>query len=343
MSALQRFLLINAGIATLVAVLTYANMRYPRWDVIAVAGGISFVFANVTGGMAWTILPRVGRYVKGPKWWTWTQLIALLALIGVCGGTLGTLLLRAQPFYPLRINYWESISANIVFTVLIGVIATFSEIARRELEATTLQLRTKELEGAKALKAASDAKLQSLESRVHPHFLFNTLNSISALVRQDPAAAEELIQRLAALLRFSLDRHSSLVSLEEELQITLDYLEIEKVRFQDRLRYDVKVPAELLGARIPGLSLQTLVENSVKYAVAASRKGAQIRIEARRDGEGVRLEVSDDGPGFDGESMPVGHGLDTLRQRLEAFFGTVAALETKTLSPGLAVSFRVPC
>jgi LytS/YehU family sensor histidine kinase len=343
MGAIPRFLSINFGISALVAVLTYANMRHPRWDVIAVAGGISFVFANLTGGLAWTILPRVGRFVRGPKWWTWTQLILLLALIGVCGGTIGTFLLRAQPFYPLRINYWESISANIVFTVLIGVISTFSEVARRQLEETSLELRTKELERANALKAASEARLQSLESRVHPHFLFNTLNSISSLVRQDPAAAEELIQRLAALLRFSLDRHASLVSLEEELQITLDYLEIEKARFQDRLRYEVAVPSALLGVRVPGLSLQTLVENSVKYAVAASRQGATILIEAREGNGGVRLEVRDDGPGFAAKPMPEGHGLDTLRQRLEAFFGASATLEIETLSPGMAVSFLIPC
>jgi signal transduction histidine kinase len=343
MDAVRNFLFINLGIATLVAVLTYVNMRVPRWEAIAVSSSVSFLFANLTGGLAWTILPRAGGLLRGPKWWLWSQTIGLLCLVGICGGTLGTFLLRNQPFYPMRIGYLESISANIVFTVLIGTIATFSEHARSQLEATTLQLRTKELERVNALQAASEAKLQSLESRIHPHFLFNTLNSISALVRQDPVAAEELIQRLAELLRFSLDRHASLVPLREELRITLDYLEIEKARFRERLRYEVFVPEDLLAVPVPGLSLQTLVENSVKYAVAASREGATIRLEARRDGDGVMFAVSDDGPGLNDETLPSGHGLDTLRQRLEAFFGPGARLETKALAPGLSVCFRVPC
>lgn len=343
MKALRKFLVLNVGIAALVAVLTYVNMRNPRWETIAISAGISFVFANVTGGLAWTILPRVGKFLRGPKWWVWTQTIFALTLIGICGGSLGTILLRAQPFYPLRLGYVESISANIAFTVLIGIIATFSEHARQQLEATTLQLRTKELERVTALKAASEAKLHSLESRIHPHFLFNTLNSISSLVREDPTAAEELIQRLAALLRFSLDRHAALVSLEEELQITVDYLEIEKARFRDRLQFEIAVPEALLGVRLPGLSLQTLAENSVKYAVAASRAGARIQIAAKSEGEGVRFEVRDNGPGLAEEKLPEGHGLDTLRQRLEAFFGPSATLETTALRPGLSVSFRVPC
>jgi sensor histidine kinase YesM len=343
MQAVRNFFFINLGIATLVAVLTYVNMRNPRWETVAVSAAISFLFANVTGGLAWTILPRMARMLRGPKWWVWIQTIALLGAVGVCGGTIGTFLLRLQSIYPMRIGYVESISANIVFTILIGTIATLSEHAHSRLEETTLQLRTKELERANALQAASEARLQSLESRIHPHFLFNTLNSISSLVRQDPEAAEELIQRLAALLRFSLDRHASLVPLQEELQITRDYLEIEKARFRERLRFEISVPEELLMVPVPGLSLQTLVENSVKHAVSVSRNGALIQVAARADGASVLFEVSDDGPGFSGVALPAGHGLDTLRQRLEAFFGSSATLETKALDPGLTVCFRVPC
>jgi sensor histidine kinase YesM len=182
-----------------------------------------------------------------------------------------------------------------------------------------------------------------LESRIHPHFLFNTLNSIAALVRQDPEAAEQLIQRLAGLLRFSLDRHSSLVALQDELQITLDYLEIEKARFGERLRYEVVAPPELLTVPVPALSLQTLVENSVKYAVGASRGGADIRVTAAQVGHEVVFEVTDNGPGFSLESLPSGHGLDTLRQRLEAFFGNASSLTATALDPGVAIRFRVPC
>jgi sensor histidine kinase YesM len=343
MREVRNFLAVSFGIATLVAVLTFINLRNPRVEAVAAGFAVSFLFANLTGGLAWYVLPRVAPVLRGPEWWIWVRLLATLIAVGSAGGTIGTFLLQIQPFYPLRLGYLSSISANIVFTVLIGTITTFSERARRQLEATTLELRTKELDRERALKAASLAKLQSLESRIHPHFLFNTLNSISSLVRQDPEAAEQLIQRLAGLLRFSLDRHSLLVPLEDELQITLDYLEIEKTRFGDRLQYEISVPEALLRVAVPALSLQTLAENSVKHAVGASRQGARIRISAAAEGQAVRFEVSDDGPGFSLDSLPAGHGLDTLRQRLEAFFGGAAGLELRSLSPGTAVAFRVPC
>ncbi len=190
-----------------------------------------------------------------------------------------------------------------------------------------MQSLHKELERERALKLATEAQLASLESRIHPHFLFNTLNSISSLIPDDPARAERLVEQMAALLRFSLDANQSgLVPLSAELKIVADYLEIERARFGDRLRYQIDVPADLNDSRIPPLSLQTLVENSVKYAIAPDRTGGEIRITAARSGGAFRVEVSDPGPAFQLESAPPGHGLDNLKDRLLAVFGGQAAL-----------------
>ena len=169
----------------------------------------------------------------------------------------------------------------------------------------------------------------SLESRVHPHFLFNTLNSISALVREDPAEAERMIERLAALLRYSLDSElAGVVALREELRIVRDYLEIEKVRFGDRLRYRIEADEAAVSQTVPALSVQTLVENSVKYAVGALRDGAEIVVSARVEDGRLRVEVSDDGPGFEpASSLKPGHGLDLLQHRLTSLFGSSASLE----------------
>ena len=164
-------------------------------------------------------------------------------------------------------------------TIVAGITIGIYRTLRERLEETTLQLRTKELERERALKLATEAQLASLESRIHPHFLFNTLNSISSLIPEDPVRAERLVEQMAALLRFSLDAHQSgLVPLERELKIVGDYLEIERARFGDRLRYQIDVPADLSQSQIPPLSLQTLVENSVKYAIAPDRAGGEIRI-----------------------------------------------------------------
>ena len=201
------------------------------------------------------------------------------------------------------------------------------ESFRSRLEETTLALRTKELERERALKLATEAQLASLESRIHPHFLFNTLNSISSLIPEDPKRAEQLVERMAALLRFSLDaNHSGLVPLEREMKIVSDYLAIEQARFGDRLRFQIDVPPELGESKVPPLAIQTLVENSVKHAVARSRSGGEIRVALARDNGSLRIEVRDEGPEFALDAAPSGHGLDILKGRLVALFGQQAGL-----------------
>jgi LytS/YehU family sensor histidine kinase len=174
---------------------------------------------------------------------------------------------------------------------------------------------------------ATAAQLASLESRVQPHFLFNTLNSISALIPTDPAGAERMTGQLASLMRSSLNADpTALVRLDEELEVVRAYLDIERVRFGDRLRYTVDVPPELGAVEVPRLSLQTLVENSVKYAIAPRREGGSVALRASRSGSSVCLTIEDDGPGFATTDLPEGHGLALLRARLEMTFGNRATL-----------------
>jgi two-component system sensor histidine kinase AlgZ len=136
-----------------------------------------------------------------------------------------------------------------------------------------------------------------------------------------------LVEQMAALLRFSLDANQSgLVPLSSELKIVADYLEIEKARFGERLRYRIDLPPDLNGAKVPPLSVQTLVENSVKFAIAPNRVGGEILISGQRENGHLRVEVCDDGPGFTLESAPSGHGLDNLKGRLATLFGQDAAL-----------------
>lgn len=343
MRDLLRFIGLNTAIATTLSLVMASYMKNPRLDRLIWPWLISWVFSNSITILAWWVMPRAVPRMKGGHVWVWTQVLALLALLGFVGGTFGYLLLVTQPFARILIEYIPSMATCVVITVTVGSIIGIVERARASAQASTLEIRTRELEREKAFKAAADAKLQSLESRIHPHFLFNTLNSISSLVRSNPAEAEALIEKLAALLRFSLDRHGSLVTLADEMQITKDYLGIEKARFGDRLRYRFEIPETLLTVLVPALSVQTLVENSVKYAVGVQRQGADIIIRARALGESIELEVADTGPGFSPDSLPAGHGLDTLKQRLETLFGNATTLSTRRLDPGMEVAFRVPC
>jgi two-component system sensor histidine kinase AlgZ len=184
---------------------------------------------------------------------------------------------------------------------------------------------------------------QSLESRVNPHFFFNTLNSIAALTREDAARAERMTTQLASLMRSSLDQSSTpLVPLEQEIQSVRDYLEIEHVRFGDRLRYDIQVASEARGVPVPRLALQTVVENSVKYAVSARREGASVSITGQRADGRLRVEVIDNGPGFDASTIPDGHGLALIRARLSMLFGEQASLTVSSQPGRTRVAMDIP-
>jgi two-component system LytT family sensor kinase len=167
----------------------------------------------------------------------------------------------------------------------------------------------------------AQAELRALRAQLHPHFLFNTLNSIASLIPSDPRAAEEVTTRLAELFRHVLRASErEHVPLAEELDFLRSYLAIERVRVGDRLRVEERIEPGLESLAVPSLLLQPLVENAVRYAVAPRVEGGTVRLEARREGERLVLEVGDDGPGLDGARAPsgTGFGLHSVRERLRA-------------------------
>jgi len=308
---------------------------------------VALIHANCIGLLAALTLPWVGRRIDRTR--TTARIFVLvavlmgLAVVGslLAGGVVS--LLGILPPGRALTSVWVSLQISVVTTLVFGTSMALYETMRSRLEATTLELRTQELERERAQKLATEARLASLESRLQPHFLFNTLNSISALIQEDPARAEQMVERLATLLRFALDAtERSTVPLGEELRIVTDYLEIEQARLGGRLRYAVDVPSELKAVPVPPLALQTLVENSVKHVAAPRRAGATIRIEARAVERGVALAVWDDGPGVRLDVAAAGHGLDNLRGRLAALFGSAARLDAVTRDGGSVVTIELP-
>lgn len=199
------------------------------------------------------------------------------------------------------------------------------------------QARAAERREGEFRRAAKAAELRSLRYQINPHFLFNTLNSLSALVMTGKAAmAEKMIQTLSNFYRQSLtDEPTVDVSLAEEIRLQQLYLEIEAVRFPDRLRIEIKVPDELAGLLVPGMILQPLVENSVKYAVATQNRPVTIRIGAAIEYERLVLTVGDDGPGARASTgTGFGIGLTNVRDRLSARFGDDASFVSGPDSAG---------
>ena len=205
------------------------------------------------------------------------------------------------------------------------------------------QARAAERRGERFRSAAKAAELRSLRYQVNPHFLFNTLNSLSALVMTNKAdRAEQMIQSISRFYRHSLaDDSTGDVTLEDEIDLQEHYLDIESVRFPERLRVRVDLPTDLAGYKVPGMILQPLVENSVKYGVSASSRPVTIAITAREEYERLVLTVSDDGPGQSG-SHGFGIGLANVRDRLQARFGDAATIVSGPSLTGYETELRLP-
>ncbi len=325
---------------TAVVIFSGATWQTP-WRRLVEPFLISMVFTLCIVPLAAFTMPRVMPAVRGRFAFPfdWAILIPVMVAIGITGSFVAIFLLRALGYIePGHVGQWlaGSFKQSVVMTLIFGLSISAVEAMRARLEATTVALRTKERDEADARRAAAEAQLASLESRVNPHFLFNTLNSIATLVHDDPPAAERMTTQLAALLRSSLEGGSPLVPLADELNVVRAYLEIERVRFGDRLRYDVHIEGDAGASRVPRLAVQTLVENSVKYAVSPSRGGASISVRAVATNGHLRIEVADDGPGFDVSAVPPGHGLSLVRERLAMTFGDRASLGIES-APGRTV------
>ena len=339
--------LINTAIAFVQPVMLVAMVRGVTWRVFVINFSFSFVYAQCIGSLAFAIIPRIwvaSCDVSTPS--RWAARVGASFGVSIVGCMIAGLIFVLLGWSPLD-AYWDQFTGSLkiatFLTIVAGSVISLFETMRGRLEETTLQLRTKELERERALKLATEAQLASIESRIHPHFLFNALNSISSLIPEDPKRAERLVEQMAALLRFSLDAsHAGLVPFSREIKIVTDYLEIERARFGERLNYRLDVSPEARDAKVPPLAVQTLVENSVKFAVAPSRQGGDIRIAGVRENGLLRVEVSDDGPSFSLESAPAGHGLDNLRDRLKTLFGTQAALTVERRENRNSVRLAVP-
>jgi len=260
---------------------------------------------------------RLGRLVLLPQ--------ALVLLLTATLGSLAAAVVCQWVGLVTPDSWWQefrtSYPFSVVITLVVGMSMTTYQTVRHQLHSAMLELRSKQVEQERAYKLLAEARLSSLESRLHPHFLFNTLNSIAALIPRDPQRAEDTVGKLASLLRFSLTTsHTGLVTLAQELKFVRDYLEIEATRFGARLRYEIDVPATLLEVKTPPMALQSLVENAVKHVVAQRPEGARLHITGRLENGTVRLEVTDDGPGFSLDAITPEHGLGNLIARMQLLF-----------------------
>ena len=207
------------------------------------------------------------------------------------------------------------------------------------------RFREREVRAAHAEARLAEARLAVLRTQLQPHFLFNTLHAISSLVRVDPDAADAMIARLSDLLRVTLESGGAdEVPLRREIDVLRRYVEIEEVRFQDRLRVRYEIDPETLDAAVPSLVLQPLVENAIRHGVARLARPGTVAIRSSRDGARLRLEVGDDGPGAAPDAKPGrGLGLDNSRNRLAELYGADHRFAVSTREGGgFRVTIEIP-
>ena len=208
--------------------------------------------------------------------------------------------------------------------------------------------REGELKASRLRAQLAQSQLEALKMQVHPHFLFNTLHSISALLSKDTESARKMITRLGDFLRLTLESGGAMeVTLQQELEFLNGYLEIERIRFQDRLTTTIDVDPEVLNVLVPNLILQPIVENAMRHAVARTRAGI-VEITAVARNGAVHIEVKDNGPGLLVDARSVsraswGVGLANTQARLDCLYGSEAKFELRNRpSGGLTVVLEVP-
>jgi len=199
-----------------------------------------------------------------------------------------------------------------------------------------IRSKRRQQEAAELRAQLADARLEALRMQINPHFLFNTLHAVSALVDRDPAGVRRMIARLSELLRYTIDSHGTdEIPLRDELDFLRRYIEIMEIRFQGRLKVTTAIEDGALEALVPNLILQPIVENALEHGASRTAGEGRVEIVARRSGDDLVLSVRDNGPGLSGGSeRRTGVGLRNTEERLEQLYGDAAELSIRTAEGG---------
>lgn len=335
----QVLLIVNTLIATFLTIVLF----FQGHDNIPVEFTQNFIFSQCIGNSIYLLALISGAEEMQSSW------KKSLALTGVfiAGGWIGTTF--AFPLTNLIFGAKYSVFSLFALYIYTAVLALiFGSIVqgyftvKDRLAQTAAQLAQKEINEQRLLRLKVDAELQALRAKLNPHFLFNTLNSIASLIPVEPQKAEEMVQKLASLFHQTLEASSrELVRLADELNMIQQYLEIEKVRLGDRLQYKIYKDDLLDRVMIPGLLLQPLVENSIKYGIAPFEAGGSVTISCSKVDGNCQIEVKDSGSGMEETQRNSGFGLQSVFERLELHYPGNHEFKI-TNENGVRILIRIP-
>ncbi len=260
------------------------------------------------------------RINKNSIWWLDWLGYYLAALIGmtvaseVCFFIMNSFFLKV----PYRfLGETAQLLINLIIAIIVTTIVGFYNIQKSNLEA---KIKQKEVEVLKVQKLKTEAELQTLQSRINPHFLYNSLNSIASLIHQDPDRAEDMTIKLSKLFRYSINtQNENLTSVKEEIEILKTYFEIEKVRFGSRINFSIDVDDAILNYRLPRFILQPLAENALKHGLNKEANHGQLGITIKKLNNELEIVVSDNGVPFP-EEINTGYGLQSTYDKLALIY-----------------------
>ncbi len=349
--------------AAFAAINRYAQTRLSGWDPVTVRdllweGGDWFLYAFLTPGvfvvskrwplakphLSQRILLHLGMAVLFCVAWATCGQVLKMSLNLIFDPTfLATMQTGASQFWRKAVLDWLS---WIFITLPFGAAVYLCVVGIEHATRYFIEAREREVQLARVSEQLASARFAALQAQVNPHFLFNTLNTIAVLVRDnDRQAAVRIIEQLSEVLRSTLSSHrGNEVTLGEELELVRQYVGIEQARFSDRLRPEFQIDDSHLSVTIPSFALQQLVENAIRHGIAKKADAGNLTIASRRVADMLELSVTDDGVGFDSEeALPKDHGIENTRERLRALYGERASLLiTRREEGGAIATLRVP-
>lgn len=326
-------------VALLFAPQNYLANRYsptplPAWLVIVASASIFYVWAALTPLVIWLArrfpFRRDRITIRIVQHTLLSFVVAAMHIIGVSA---------FQSLLPTPKDYVHLLPPELM---LVSIVAT-GVMLYWAILAVTVAITYVRRDQERELTLVQ-AQLQSLRSRLQPHFLFNTLNAIAELLYADPKRAEETVTALSDVLRLTLQHDQEHeITLAEELDLLRKHVAIYQTLLQERLRVRWAIDDDTLDARVPTMILQPLVENAIRHGIAPRESGGTVGVSARRDGEFLSLAVQDDGVGMKGEDTPSGIGLANTRARLRHMYGDAYAFAmSEPEGGGLTVALRLP-
>lgn len=336
----------------------YLLAQLSGWSVYTALIGLA-VFSNRTAGTGQTfaaltanvvVMVTLSHLLRG--WWkrrAWLrrslagQVARLLGAAVVMGVVSQALVLLAVVF---AVRLYTLQQTSVLVFILYAVQATGIFVGWQVLYVgfhAVQRSRRAEQERAQSLATARDAELKALRAQLNPHFLFNALNTVRGLISEDPPRAQEAVTRLSALLRYTLtaSEHAR-VPLARELEVVGDYLQLEQRRFEERLRFELDVPAELRALEVPVMLLQGLVENAVKHGLARSAAGGTVQVTARREEATLCLTVTNPAPTRASQTESTGVGVSNTTERLRLLYGARARFELRRQEETMVATVRIP-